>query len=274
MSTPHFLNSSHRFFRRVGVTDVQTIIDDFVSETVTNGNPAWTDLGIVAGNRVLQSPNTDGRYMYMKFAALAASQLTLQVTEKTDFYTIGSRQARGSTTHGWDVRIFTGQFHAYIDIISEPGSAESLHAGILDMWPGSWHETYVYMNGTRTFAGAIDSKDDLSYAYMKDQAAVCQNIKRVGVLTGGASTDTGIWTLGGVKTHYCREFWASGPGQVITSSYPGHYAGRAYQTVLVDALALRGSEIIISVDTGVPVRFVTIAGIPSIWGRVLAVRGD
>jgi len=276
MSTPHFLTSSHRYFRRQGVTDVQTIMDDFYAETVTHGG--WSDQG--AGK--LRSPNTDGRWMDITLARAAINKLNMTLGDQTlGFYTICARQAQGVAAHAWDVRIFTGQFHAYIDIISDPLNAECVYAGILDMWPDSpftqtvdYHPT-VYGNGSRTTVGVYTAADnDVSKAWMRDQVSSCQMWPRVGILTGGSSTDVGVRTLELVRSYHPREFWASGPGQVLTGSYFGHYAGRAYNTLFVDGSLTPGSELYISVDAGFPVRFVTIAGIPVNWGRMLAVRAD
>jgi hypothetical protein len=275
MSTPHFLTSSHRYFRRQGVSDVQTIIDDFYAETVTNGG--WTD----RGSGKLRSPvDSAARWMDITLARAAVNKLSMRVDDQFGT-TICLVRAQGVLTNAWDVRIFTGQFHAYIDIVSNPassysaGNAECVHAGILDLSPEvqTAHQTYVYGNGSRNTLDQYSNYNNWNYAYMCDHFANVQNQNRCGLI-GLSGSGAGIRTLGGARTYYPREFWAGGRGQWIDGANYAHYAGRAYQTLLVDNTLGNGSEIYVSIDAGVPAKFVIVSGIAYSQNRMVAVRAD
>jgi hypothetical protein len=273
MTAPVYLTSSHRFLRLQGISDVQDIIDAFYDEAVNQNDPPWTDVGAGA----LRSPiDVDGRFMDVLLEGILVNKL--QMTLNDQFAdTVCVRRIIGASPGNWDVRIFTGQYHFCIDVCNNPVSWEEVHGGILDLSPMSQgaHETYVYGNGSRTSGDVLDANDSsVTALWMRDGASTATLLLRVGNVKGLASSDSAVVTLGGNKTIYPREVWACGRGQYYSAAYPIHFAGRCYQTVLVDSKIGPGVEFYNSIDVGVPVRFMTIGGIKDDFGRRVAMRAD
>src|SRR5512147_433054 len=100
MGVPAFLNSSYRYFCRVGVSDVQQIIDDFQTEVLANG-PPWTNPS--AG--LYKSPvDADGRWMDILLTKISASKLEMRLRDQLG-QTICTRRINNTSGAGntWTV---------------------------------------------------------------------------------------------------------------------------------------------------------------------------
>lgn len=153
MTTYTTFASSFRFLSTPNVTDVNTLISDFRSETVTNGSPAWTE----PTSQNFKSPvDSAGRFFTVILTRTAATRLEWKVTDQ-NAVTICDREI--DIASGTTVNYYTGQSHAWIESVATP---EYAAAGILDSSPlsvGSY-AICVYGSAFRTTAGGNDGSFD------------------------------------------------------------------------------------------------------------------
>ena len=169
MGVPTFLNSSYRYFCRVGVSDVQQIINDFQAEVLAN-TPAWTNPS--AG--LYKSPvDADGRWMDVLLTKISASKLEMRLRDQLG-QTLCTRRINNTSGAGnaWTVHIITGQYHMNISVDSGTGW-EGFGASMLDQTPeaqGS-NARYVCGGGLRSNSDVIDSYWSAIRWFMMDNNA-------------------------------------------------------------------------------------------------------
>lgn len=266
MGVPAFLNSSYRYFKRSGVSDVQTIWDDFEAECLAN-SPPWTRTGGAGG--LMTSPvDGDGRFFDVQLSRPTQQKLQMVLRDQ-NAVTISTRRINCPSTNTWAARIFTGQYHFYIDAEMGSAAGESLHGGILDLSPESQiaHGQYVYGHGHRTSADGATNSDD-TYASMVDNVtpAITQRV----VYWGGviASSD-GLMTMNGYRIYRPREIYV-----IPVGGGDDRYAGRCYQTMTVPDTLPPGSVVTVPIDIGATGQFKVLYGLPSAstGNRSIAVR--
>ncbi len=250
MAVPVFLNSSFRYFNRSGVSDVQTIMDDFAAEVAAN-SPAWT----VPSANLYKSPvDADGRFFDILLTRTTQQKLEWRVRDQLG-NTLCTRRINCPSTNTWDVRIYTGQYHAVVDVDMGSAAPEALVGGILDLSPESQvvHTHYCYGGGTRSNADAVAS-NDWSSVFMIDNAAAAVIQRVPNSMNSGNQGFT--LTLSGYRMYIPYNMWVQPTGG---GNYK--YAGRAYQHLMGDATqANMGTPITIPLDTGTTGVFRPIGG--------------
>jgi hypothetical protein len=247
VSAPEFLCSSYRYFTRASVSDVQTIIDDFKSETVSHGG--WTE---VSAGLYKSPPDDFNRWFDILLSKITAQKLECRVRDPNGV-TICTRRINLPSTTTWSVFIYTGQFHAIIDVDPGASAFETLQAGILDLSPEAQnaHTHYVYGTGSRSTADSVDNNGAYTCLYLIDNVTpVVTN--RVSLFMGAGSTNVGVRTLNGSRVYRMREVWGYPVG---TSSGNQKFAGRCYQQILLDGFVTVGAEFLVPIDTGLSAKF-------------------
>ena len=267
MSVPAYLNSSYRYLERKGVSDVQTIMDDFASEVLAN-SPVWTS----GGGRYTSPVDGAGRFFDVLFTRATQQKLEMTVRDQ-NAATIAVRRINCPSGNAWTVRIFTGQFHFVIDVEVVSAAPEHLLGGILDLSPEAQnaHTHYVYAGGSRSSADAAGSAD-LTYAAMIDNIAAVLGQRCVtwGLRSGGGNGC--LFTLGGSRIHRPRQMYCT-----PTGGAGFYYAGQVYQSLLVPKPNLGFyTELVIPIDPAnstVTGTFKVCGVTPGTYGyRSLAVR--
>jgi hypothetical protein len=252
MSIPVFLASSYYYFERAGVTDVQTIINDFSAQVLANV-PAWTN---PTGNRFQSPVDGYGRFFDVEFTRVDQYRLTMVLRDQ-NAVTIMTRRINIPSANGTVVRIYTGQYHFCVDIESNAGIPECLWGGILDMTPESQnsHSRYVFGWGSRSTSD-VYSNGYFEYLYMNDISGVA-SARRVNMYTANqAGRPRPIKDSLGYTLYY--------PAMVYVESINGQdmrYAGRMYHNLLVSEKAGDiGSILEVPIDAGVTGKFRILAG--------------
>ena len=250
MAVPAFLNSSFRYFNRSGVSDVQTIMDDFAAEVAAN-SPAWTNPS--AG--LYQSPvDGDGRFFDVLLTRVTQYKLEWRVRDQLA-NTLCTRRINCPSANNWNVHIYTGQYHAVIDVEMGSAAPEALAAGILDLSPESQtvHTHYCYGAGSRSNADSL-SGNDWSSNFMIDNATAASAQRVPNSITSGNLGFT--LTLSGYRMYIPYNMWVQPSGG---GNYK--YAGRAYQHLMGDKdQANMGTPLTIPLDTGTTGVFRPIGG--------------
>jgi hypothetical protein len=253
MAIADFLNSSKYFFERAGVTDVQTIMDDFATQVLANV-PAWTN---PTGARYASPVDGAGRFFDVEFTRTTQYKLTIVVRDQSGT-TIMTRRIQIPSANGSIVRIFTGQFHCFIDIQTQSTDPEYFWAGILDLSPEvqNVHSKYVFAYSTRTTADVYGA-GYFQYAFMIDDAApasiqrICHYACEVTGRPRPQRDLLGFWIFHNLM------FYVQPVG-----GGDHRYAGRAYQCLLVpEDAGDPGTELTIPIDAGVTGQFMIVSGL-------------
>ena len=150
MAVPLFLSGNVAEQVPTAVSDVQDIIDDFLT-LATGLTPAWTDGG---GGLVTSPVDGDGRFFDLLFTRIAAANLEVRVRDDTGT-TICTRRMQiiSGPQNFW---ISLSAFHCWMEI--QNATPEAIGAGLLDLSPDAQtsHTQYVWGRGSRTVADALD----------------------------------------------------------------------------------------------------------------------
>ncbi|MBZ5497699.1 MAG: hypothetical protein LAP85_14955 [Acidobacteriia bacterium] len=257
MSVPAFLNSSYRYFFRRGVSDVQTIMDDFATETAAAhwSNPSTT---------LYKSPvDSDGRWFDVLLTRIAATKLEWRVRDQygTTLCTRRMQIAGSCIAH-----ILLGEYHAHISADSGVGW-EYVHAGVLDQTPEpqATNTRYVFGNGSRSNTDTFDSSNPWTYAGMIDNATASLANRATQYASNQSYTIN--WTAGGNRIVRPWGMWARALGEVSNAKFHG----RAYQCVMVPADISYGAKVTLPIDVGQSGLFL-VSGIASYAGAKIAIR--
>lgn len=230
MTTFSTFASSFRFLNNPSVSDVQTILNDFNSEVVTNGSPAWTSpSGFTNGTTsgTWKSPvDSAGRFFEILLARTTATRLSFKVLDQ-NFLTIADREIDISGTVG--VNYYTGQYHAWIEALvaaSEVGAS-----GICDPapFPLGTYNPYVYGNGYRNNASTVDSQfSTTGQLFMLDNggSAMVNRLRDYSQNVNG--NNIGLLDAAGNLIYLPSEISANCSGAT-------RWVGKMYQVVAVDS---------------------------------------
>ncbi|MGA2261714.1 MAG: hypothetical protein ABSH28_09785 [Acidobacteriota bacterium] len=273
MAIPHFLSTGFRFFEHKGVTDVQTIIDDFGTEVLTADNApkgwyAWTN----PSTGVFVSPTYEGKHFQVTLTRATQQKLQMEVRDQGNIV-ICTRRINCPSANAWTARIFTGPGHVMIDVTMFSAPPEALYAGILDLSPDAQnaHDHYVYGGGARSNLDVADGNNNVHEVYMLDDTVAGHRtrVSQYGSNQNGGSN--GSKTLSGARVYRPREMWCQQSGAGGTYGYL-HFAGKAYQTLLCPQSLALGARIYVPIDQGVLGEFIVIGGVGSNWTWLLCVR--
>lgn len=242
MAVPVFLSSSYYYHELVGVDDVQDIIDDFIDQVTLHNVPAWTN---PAGNLCVSPVDAVGRFFDVNFTRTSQYKLDLVLRDQ-NAVTICTRRLTIPSANTVIIRIFTGEYHYYIDAVNASAAPGYLHGGILDLSPElqNAHDHYVYGNGSFTTADATTSADT-SNSFMIDNASVLA-AQRVVVHKGSSTSAIGNQTPGSARVHRPKELYCKPTGDATNYKW----AGRAYQQLLVSDKLSQGVSIVVPIDIG------------------------
>lgn len=253
MAVPTFLGSSYYYIEIPGISDVQTIIDEFDDQVMLHNVPAWTEA--VPGT--FASPvDADGRFFDVTFTRTSQYKLDLALRDQLG-NTICTRRLTIPSTNKVTARIFTGQYHYYIDVENASVAPGYLHGGILDLSPEAQnaHTHFVYGNGSFTTADAITSAA-WTNEFMMDNATIGAT-QRVVTWKGASIVSIGNYTINGARVYRPKELYCRPTGETSTSKW----AGRCYQQLLVPSGLAQGCKIVIPIDIGTTGTFV-VCGAP------------
>lgn len=259
MSVPVFLSSTYSYFTRQGVTDVQTIMDDFATKAAAKG---WTNPG--AG--LYKTPvDADGRWLDVLLTRITQQKLEWRVRDQSG-NTICTRRLWIATGTSVAAHIFVGEYHAHISVDWGIGW-EYVHAGILDQTPETQasNSRYVFGNGTRTNTDTADSYSAWTYAAMMDNATAYLG-NRATQYSGNSSYYLG-WTTNGNRIIRPWGMWTKVSGD---STNP-RFHGRAYQCVMLPNDIAMGTKVTLPIDAGLSGLFM-VCGIPAWTTARIAIR--
>jgi hypothetical protein len=243
MAAPVFLSSGFGFFERMGVTDVQTIIDDFEYQVTHRASPVWT---VVSAGLYKSPVDAAGRWFDMLLTRIAANKLEMRVRDAAGT-TICTRRMQIGTAH---VYILFGEMHAHICADSGSWTPEFVEAGLLDCTPDAQnsHTHVVYGQGIRNTSDVWDSNyTSVAYAWMLDNAAAAC-VARASMFSAGSSyVNQCLTTLNGSRMYREVSYFALPTGDA--TNY--RVAGRRYQSLFGTSDLPMFARVSIPVDTGV-----------------------
>ena len=263
MAVPYFLSTGFRFKEHVGVSDVQAIIDDFDAEVLTADNPGlgWSSWSSLGGGGYRSPVDQWGRRFDVYLSRVTQQKLQMEVRDQSGI-SLCTRRINCPSTNTWTARIFTGQYHAVIDVMMGSAAPEALYGGILDLSPDTQdaHQHYVYGGGFRNTSDTNDYGNDVFTVYMLDDATPMAKARGTIFAGAGSGSAVGRKTLSGARVYRPRELWCQQTGAGGTYGYM-HYAGRCFQQLLCPANLAKGARIYVPIDTGVIGEFIVTGGV-------------
>lgn len=255
MAVPEFLSSSYYYHELTGISNVQDIITDFIDQVTHFNIPAWTN---PSGNLCVSPVDAFGRFFGVNFTATTQYKLDLVLRDQ-NAVTICTRRLTIASANTVTVRIFTGEYHYYIDVANGSAAPGYLHGGILDLSPEAQnaHDHYVYGNGSFTTADAATSFD-ASYSFMMDNVTA-QATQRVVTWKGSSTAAIGNYTPNGGRLYRPKELYCKPTGEATNSKW----AGRVYQQLLVPDSLAQGVSVVVPIDVGATGTFMVCGAPPS-----------
>ncbi len=279
MAVPAFLNTGFKFQELFMVADVQTILDAWVAMVTTADNPAigWKKWythadfpGLIESGEYC-SPSAANPVM-IKPTRVSATQLSWRV-RGTNLVTICTRSIVIPSTNTVTARVFAGDCHSAIDVLTWSAAAEFLLAGSLDPLPdtASSEINLVYGMGSRS-GTTRDSSDYWDACWMQDgDDASPVYTTRACQFKGQSGTVRAKRTPSGSIVYRPRELFAKTRG--ATGTYGNyHWAGRCFQILLAPSILPSGSRVRVPIDTGVLGEFILMAGPNNASNYYIALR--
>ncbi|MGA2261712.1 MAG: hypothetical protein ABSH28_09775 [Acidobacteriota bacterium] len=261
MSVPVFLNSSFYYFERKGVSDVQTIMDDFENQVLHVNVPAWSKPS--AG--LYKSPvDANGRWYDVLFTRITQQKLEMRLRDATGV-TVCTRRINCPTANSWNVHIFTGEHHMHIDVDAVSAVVEVLFAGMLDPTPDAAHNKYVYGNGSRSTADYADSSCDVAHSFMIDNATPGYGFRTTSYGTGNYTY--ALLSMNGSRIYRPVGLWCRPTGE----NYTSRFAGRRYNSLLTESTLAWGAKVTIPIDIGLSGLF-RVTGVPTAYSAKIVIR--
>lgn len=245
MTVPVFLNTTHRYLRLVGVTDVQTIINNLDTELEA---ASWTNPG--AG--LYQTPtDADGRWYDVLFTKIDADTLEIRVRDKLGV-TVGTRRMDIDAA-GTDVLILCGEMHCALEALR--ATPEYMYVTMIDMSPEAQtvHGAYIFFGASRTSAGAVDASHNYTRGYLLNLSTAAYVFVNAGEWVASGHADNASITVSGAYTFRPMMLHGTNVGNV------GRQFGRCYQALLGESTLSPGTLYDVPIDTGVTAKF-TIVG--------------
>ncbi len=248
MAIPVFLQGDFRFRETAGVTDVNTIISDLLSELVTNGS--WTDLG---GNVYKSPADFWGRYAKLALTRNAATDLGVSITDHAGATVCAGKiliDAGGTT-----VRYYTGPGHCVVE--SARATPEHFRLFRLNPHPdpdGILLFPWVAMSYRDSAGTARTSTYATSFGYSYATGAYVNTDRHFSGTFGSNNVYMSrCRTMSGALFCLPYDAYISGPTDYA-------WAGRAPHALLVNSSVLDGAEITVPVDAGVTGTFKAVGG--------------
>jgi hypothetical protein len=259
MAVPNFLNSSFRYFEKLAVADVATIISDFRDEVLNHNDPAWTE---PSANNFKSPPAADGQFFTVVLTAVSTTRLGFKILDIAGS-TICDLCIDIEATVGNAVQYYTGQFHAFIN--SARGTPECAGGGILDMEPETMSlALYRTFGGAHRNSAGTVTNNQSSYWYMWSDTAAAV----------AARSDVGNGQSGQNCNKTCAAVYVYSPVMIKTSIYGSgndRWIGRIFQTLRCSDDLSFGSEVTVPIDTGATGVF-KVVGRASSYGSRICVR--
>lgn len=261
MTTFANFNSSFRSLTTLAVTDVNTIISDFRSETVTNGSPAWTE----SPSQTFISP-TDGagRFFKVVLARTAATRLEWKILDQAGT-TVCDREIDISAS-GTTVNYYTGQYHAWVESMLSP---EIAMGGILDPSPlaNGAYSVYVYGNGFRNTGASADGAGSTTGQFFMIDNGGSSQLNRIRAMGVSISNEVNaLQDPAGNLLYYPPELSTN-----IAGTF--RWNGRPYQVFLVDSSFQSGTvKTIVIGSAGETGTFRALSALATTEGMRFAVR--
>ena len=262
MSVPVFLNSSFYYFERTGVSDVQTIIDDFEHQVLVHNSPVWTKPS--AG--LYKSPvDADGRWYDVLLTRVTQQKLEMRLRDNAGA-TLCTRRINCPSANAWNVHIYTGSHHMFIAVDVVSSSWESLMAGILDSTPDAAHNKYLYGGGYRTNGDVNDAYHSCNRMSMFDNTTATL-AERMTCYGGTTTSNAALTTQNGSRVYRPHGLWCKPVGDA--GSF--RFAGRRYQTLLVEWTMTIGSKVTVPIDSHLSGLF-RVTSVPGSYGCAASMR--
>jgi hypothetical protein len=261
---PRFLNTGFKCVELTDVCDTQQLLDAAVALITLPSDPssgwtAWTSLG---GGEYLSS-GVDAPQFKVLLTRDSAQRLSMRVRGMNDV-TIGTRGLQIPSTNKSTARIFAGDGHLCIDVMTWSTSGEFVWCGSLDVSPDRTDFigiNTVWAGGSRRTTDWVrDNYDNWDYAFMQDGDDTPYGTTRGGQYRVAGGGSAGKRMLSGAFVYRPRELWAKVRGDTGTYGVQ-HWIGRCWQiTIVGDGLFVAGSKFYVPIDTGVLAQFVSLVG--------------
>ena len=258
MTTFPCFASSFDFFNNPVVADVATIITDFRAR-VTGQVPAWTEP--VAGT--FKSPvDGVGRFFTLTLTRVSATQLNWLVQDQNAI-TVLNREI--DLTPGVGVNYFTGQFHAYIEILNP--TPEVGQSGILDETPLAQNAIldYTFGNAYRNSGGAFDGVgQQVNLQWMLDNGG-SNLLNRFRAYWQTIAAQISLKDSSGALQFFPADMFATIAGV-------NNWIGRAYQVYLCDSSLPFGTQKTIQIGNAGETGVFQVIGLTTVGGAREMVR--
>ncbi len=261
MAISSFLNTDYRYYSRLAVTDVATIIADLATELVASG---WTDEDGV-GTGPFSSPEEvgDGSLMWLVLTSLAATQLQIQVYDHAGCLINNQTASRlYIDAGGTNISYFTGPRHCFVS--AARATPECFGVARLDQYPhidGEVRSNFVCTQGPRNNAGSLTNYS-LAYWFGLQLNATSYS----GSYISPASMNVGVTgrlSVDGGKNMCYPLYFADYNNKMRMGCMP--------QAMLVPSSIAFGTVVTIPIDVGVTGDFVVVGIATADYFR-LAVR--
>lgn len=265
MAIPTYLDTAFRYFERIGVTDVQQIIDDVEDEVLASaglGSQEWSPWTNPSANLYRSPVDAWNRHMDVLLTRISQQKMELRLRDQS-LDTIMTRRINLSPTLSWTVRIYSGPYHLHIDVFQGGILSEGFNCNIIDLSPDmqDCHPIYVCGNGTRDTSDVNNNSSYPDQLYMKngtDAASMVARVANYQSQTNGSSI--GYRTLSGARVFRTREVWTQQVGASGMFGY-WHHAGICYQQLLCPPQMCREqSRQYVPIDTGIMGVFRVVGG--------------
>jgi hypothetical protein len=269
MAVPHFLNTGFKYREITGISDVQQIIDAFVDMIRTPDETAsgWKRWYSSAEHAFLEAGEYESTEAYtrvfVKITRASATRLDWRVRAGSNGVIICTRSLVIPAANWSTARLFAGDGHACIDVLTHSALAEYCWAGTLDQRPDT--PGFVEVNTTwgggsrRTSDGVRDNYDNWDYAFMQEGDETPNGTTRGGQYRTAGGSYAGKRMPSGAIVYRPRELWAKVRGDISLGT--SHWVGRCFQTIIVPDTVSPGTRLQVPIDTGVLGEFVVLCGV-------------
>lgn len=242
MSIASYFNTDFVRVQLVGVTDVQSIIDE-INTILTSTLPVdsrWTNLGSGQYRCAAQDPAGANRFFSVQVVRISATRLQWVVYDQNGSAVVDGRidiSATGST-----VRIWAGNYHLGVD------GGELAYGMLLDMEPfdGTSWNSYVVAYTRRDSLGSPRSEATSMYCIMLDGYGGAPVQRRI-VPFNCAHRFTPIYA----QTDYGSRIVVPAQIQMRVGGGSDRWGGNMYQAVVTDGNMPNYAEIEIPLADGV-----------------------
>jgi len=231
MSVLPCYNTAFRYLNTVGVTDVQTIINDLYAELVTNGGWTCTIGGIGSSPTEFKSPaRSDGAFFTINLTRTSATRLSWIIKDQYGILVNNQTTTKQDIDAGGSsIDYFTGPMHVCVNALR--ATPETMHCGMAEQSPeGSDSIPYAVIwahRGPRNDAGTLAADRYWSNVFLRLNGATTYYASAINSIMRGRLTNarTRSQTIAGTWQFFPLEF-------LDYSNYT--WMGRAAQCVLVD----------------------------------------